>query len=93
VSRRAGCRPAIADYARNTEPKLIVDLVCEGGFTHVRRSISDVAEYGDLTRGRVGADDQVRPTMRHLLEDVRNGSFAREPLAEGRLGTEAHVGR
>jgi ketol-acid reductoisomerase len=93
VSRRAGRRPEIAYYECINEPKVIVDPVYEGGLTHVRRSISNVAEYGDLTPGRVGADDQVEARMRHLLEDVRNGSFARELIAEGRLRTEAHVGR
>ena len=52
----------------------------------MRDSISDVAEYGDLTRGQVVIDEHVRTTMRQLLEDIRNGSFARELIAEEEAG-------
>jgi ketol-acid reductoisomerase len=66
--------------------KLIVDLIYEGGFSYMRHSISDVAEYGDLTRGQVIVDEHVRTTMKKLLEDIRNGSFARELIAEEDAG-------
>ncbi|HSK14759.1 MAG TPA: ketol-acid reductoisomerase [Gaiellaceae bacterium] len=82
----AGYQPEVAYYECINELKLIVDLIYEGGFAHMRRSISDVAEYGDLTRGRMVVDDQVRTTMKQLLEDVRNGSFARELIAEEEAG-------
>ena len=78
----AGYQPEIAYYECINELKLIVDLIYEGGFTHMRESISDVAEYGDLTRGPLVVDEHVRTTMKRLLEDVRNGSFARELIAE-----------
>jgi ketol-acid reductoisomerase len=82
----AGYQPEIAYYECINELKLIVDLIYEGGFTHMRESISDVAEYGDLTRGPVVVDEHVRTTMKRLLEDVRNGSFARELIAEEENG-------
>ena len=83
---RAGYQPEIAYYECINELKLIVDLIYEGGFSHMRSSISDVAEYGDLTRGRVVIDDHVRTTMQQILEDVRNGTFARELIAEEEAG-------
>ena len=55
-------------------------------FGHMRDSISDVAEYGDLTRGQVVIDEHVRTNMRQLLEDIRNGTFARELIAEEEAG-------
>jgi ketol-acid reductoisomerase len=82
----AGYQPEIAYYECINELKLIVDLIYEGGFAHMRHSISDVAEYGDLTRGPVVVDDHVRATMVRLLDDVRNGSFARELIAEEEAG-------
>jgi ketol-acid reductoisomerase len=82
----AGYQPEIAYYECINEMKLIVDLIYEGGFAHMRDSISDVAEYGDLTRGRVVIDEHVRTTMLRLLEDIRNGSFARELIAEEEAG-------
>ncbi|MGH2449943.1 MAG: ketol-acid reductoisomerase [Candidatus Limnocylindria bacterium] len=82
----AGYQPEIAYYECINEMKLIVDLIYEGGFAHMRDSISDVAEYGDLTRGRVVIDEHVRATMARLLEDIRNGSFARELIGEEEAG-------
>jgi ketol-acid reductoisomerase len=82
----AGYQPEIAYYECINELKLIVDLIYEGGFAHMRHSISDVAEYGDLTRGPLVIDDHVRTTMMRLLEDIRNGSFARELIAEEEAG-------
>jgi ketol-acid reductoisomerase len=82
----AGYQPEIAYYECINELKLIVDLIYEGGFGYMRASISDVAEYGDLTRGQRVVDEHVRTNMRQLLEDVRNGSFARELIAEEESG-------
>jgi len=82
----AGYQPEIAYYECINELKLIVDLIYEGGFAHMRHSISDVAEYGDLTRGPVVVDAHVRATMRKLLDDVRSGAFARELIAEEGAG-------
>jgi ketol-acid reductoisomerase len=78
----AGYQPEIAYYECINELKLIVDLIYEGGFTHMRNVISDVAEYGDLTRGPVVVDDHVRETFRKILDDIRSGSFADELFAD-----------
>ena len=78
----AGYQPEIAYYECLHELKLIVDLVWEGGLTGMRHSISDTAEYGDLTRGTRVIDEHVRATMRELLGDIRSGVFAREWVAE-----------
>jgi ketol-acid reductoisomerase len=82
----AGYQPEVAYYECVNELKLIVDLIYEGGFAHMRHSISDVAEYGDLTRGPVVVDSHVRATMRKLLAEVRDGAFARELIAEEAAG-------
>jgi ketol-acid reductoisomerase len=78
----AGYQPEIAYYECLHELKLIVDLIWEGGLSGMRYSISDTAEYGDLTRGMRVIDERVRETMRALLADVRSGVFAREWIAE-----------
>jgi ketol-acid reductoisomerase len=82
----AGYQPEVAYYECINELKLIVDLIYEGGFSYMRHSISDVAEYGDLTRGPAVVDDHVRAAMRKILEDVRSGTFARELIAEDESG-------
>jgi ketol-acid reductoisomerase len=86
----AGYQPEIAYYECFHELKLIVDLMWEGGLAHMRRSISDTAEYGDLTRGRLVVDEHVRARMRHLLGEIRCGNFAREWIAEMEAG-EPHL--
>ena len=78
----AGYQPEIAYYECLHELKLIVDLIWEGGLSGMRYSISDTAEYGDLTRGPRVIDGHVRERMRELLDDVRSGVFAREWIAE-----------
>ncbi|HEY7197356.1 MAG TPA: ketol-acid reductoisomerase [Gaiellaceae bacterium] len=82
----AGYQPEIAYYECINELKLIVDLIYEGGFTHMRSVVSDVAEYGDLTRGPVVVDEHVRETFRKILDDVRSGAFARELFADEEAG-------
>jgi ketol-acid reductoisomerase len=74
----AGYQPEIAYYECLHELKLIVDLIYEGGLAGMRFSISDTAEYGDLTRGPQVIDDHVRENMRKLLSDIREGAFAHE---------------
>ena len=64
------------------ELKLIVDLIYEGGLSWMRHSISNTAEYGDLTRGPVVIDEHVKAKMKSLLEDVQSGRFAREWVLE-----------
>ena len=78
----AGYQPEIAYYECLHELKLIVDLIYEGGLAGMRYSISDTAEYGDLTRGPRVIDEHVRENMRRLLADIREGSFAREWIEE-----------
>jgi ketol-acid reductoisomerase len=82
----AGYQPEIAYYECLHELKLIVDLIWEGGLSGMRYSVSDTAEYGDLTRGPRVIDAHVRETMRALLDDVRSGVFAREWIAEMEAG-------
>ena len=82
----AGYQPEIAYYECLNELKLIVDLIYEGGFEYMRYSISDVAEYGDLSRGPRVIDDHVKETMRGLLEEIRSGAFARELFSDDEAG-------
>ena len=78
----AGYQPEIAYYECLHELKLIVDLMWEGGLSHMRFSISDTAEYGDYTRGQVVIDEHVRERMRQVLGEIKDGTFAREWIAE-----------
>jgi ketol-acid reductoisomerase len=86
----AGYQPEIAYYECLHELKLIVDLIYEGGLAGMRYSISDTAEYGDLTRGPRVIDEHVRENMRRLLSDIREGGFAREWIEEMDSG-EPHL--
>jgi ketol-acid reductoisomerase len=86
----AGYQPEIAYYECLHELKLIVDLIWESGLTGMRHSISDTAEYGDLTRGERVVDEHVRASMRKLLDDIRGGVFAKEWIAEMDAG-EPHL--
>jgi ketol-acid reductoisomerase len=78
----AGYQPEIAYYECLHELKLIVDLLWEGGLSHMRFSISDTAEYGDYTRGQRVIDEHVRESMRKVLGEIQDGTFAREWIAE-----------
>ncbi len=82
----AGYQPEIAYYECLHELKLIVDLIYEGGLAGMRFSVSDTAEYGDLTRGPQVIDDHVRQNMRKLLSDIREGSFAHEWIEQMNTG-------
>jgi ketol-acid reductoisomerase len=82
----AGYAPEMAYFECLHELKLIVDLIYRGGLGFMRYSISDTAEYGDLTRGERVITPAVREEMRRLLADIRSGAFAREWIAEGRAG-------
>ena len=86
----AGYQPELAYYECLHELKLIVDLMWEGGLAGMRYSISDTAEYGDLTRGPRVIDDHVRDNMRKLLSDIREGNFAYEWIQEMETG-ESHL--
>jgi ketol-acid reductoisomerase len=78
----AGYQPEIAYFECLHELKLIVDLMYEGGISYMRYSISDTAEYGDLTRGTMIIDEETRLIMQEILEAVQDGSFAREWILE-----------
>src|SRR6266571_1183687 len=82
----AGYAPEMAYFECLHELKLIVDLIYRGGLGFMRHSISNTAEYGDLTRGARVISPAVREEMRKLLADIRNGVFAKEWIAESRAG-------
>jgi ketol-acid reductoisomerase len=82
----AGYQPESAYFECLHELKLIVDLMYEHGITGMRYSISDTAEYGDLTRGPRIIDERVREEMARILEEIKSGRFAQEWIAENRAG-------
>lgn len=82
----AGYQPEIAYFECLNELKLIVDLMYEGGLARMRYSISDTAEYGDLTRGPRIIDAGVRQRMREILAEIQCGAFAREWILENQAG-------
>jgi ketol-acid reductoisomerase len=84
----AGYDPRLAYFECLHELKLIVDLMYEKGITGMRYSISNTAEYGDLTRGRRVISEQTRQSMRDILGEIQSGAFAREWIAENRAGQE-----
>ncbi len=82
----AGYQPESAYFECLHEMKLIVDLIYEEGISGMRYSVSDTAEYGDMTRGPRVIDEHVRETMRSILDDIRSGKFAEEWVAENKAG-------
>jgi ketol-acid reductoisomerase len=84
----AGYQPELAYFECLHEMKLIVDLIYQGGLSYMRYSISDTAEYGDYVSGPKVVDDDVRATMRRLLAEIQDGSFARRWVAECESGGE-----
>ena len=82
----AGYAPEIAYFECVHEMKLIVDLIYEGGLSRMRYSISNTAEYGDLTRGEMVVGDETRKAMKEVLARIQDGSFAREWIAENKSG-------
>jgi ketol-acid reductoisomerase len=82
----AGYQPEIAYFECLHEMKLIVDLIYEGGLARMRYSISNTAEYGDLTRGEKVVGDTTRAAMKEVLARIQDGTFAREWIAENRNG-------
>jgi len=82
----AGYQPEIAYFECIHELKLIVDLIYEGGFQHMRYSISDTAEYGDYTRGRRIINEETRNRMREVLREIQTGQFAKEWILENKAG-------
>jgi ketol-acid reductoisomerase len=84
----AGYDPRLAYFECLHELKLIVDLMYEKGITGMRYSISNTAEYGDLTRGKRVIDQHTRAQMKQILGEIQSGEFAREWIAENRAGQE-----
>src|SRR4051794_9376700 len=82
----AGYQPEVAYYECLHELKLIVDLIYEGGLAGMRYSVSDTAEYGDLSRGPRVIDEHVRDNMRKLLSDIREGTFAQDWIEQMETG-------
>jgi len=82
----AGYQPEIAYFECLHELKLIVDLIYEGGIGRMRYSVSNTAEYGDVTRGPRIVDDRTRAEMKKILAEIRSGEFAREWILENAAG-------
>ncbi|MDA8387249.1 MAG: ketol-acid reductoisomerase [Nitrospiraceae bacterium] len=82
----AGYSPEMAYFECLHEVKLIVDLIYEGGISNMRYSISNTAQYGDLTRGPRIITDETKKQMRKILEEIQSGEFAREWLLECKVG-------
>ncbi len=81
----AGYQPEIAYFECLHEVKLIVDLIHEKGITGMRHSISDTAEYGDISRGKRIINDDTRAEMRKILGEIQDGEFAREWILENKV--------
>ena len=86
----AGYSPEMAYFECLNELKLIVDLMYEGGNSEMWDSVSDTAEFGGLTRGDEIVDEHVRENMEETLEEVQNGEFAREWIAENQAGRPSY---
>ncbi|HEX2386192.1 MAG TPA: ketol-acid reductoisomerase [Candidatus Binatia bacterium] len=82
----AGYPPEMAYFECCHEVKLIVDLIYEGGLANMRYSISNTAEYGDLTRGKKVIGPEVRAAMKKILSDIQSGKFADEWIGECKAG-------
>ncbi|MCU0834077.1 MAG: ketol-acid reductoisomerase [Chromatiaceae bacterium] len=82
----AGYAPEMAYFECLHEVKLIVDLIYEGGIANMRYSISNTAEYGDMTRGPRIVNDATKAEMRRILGEIQSGEFAREFILENQAG-------
>ncbi len=82
----AGYSPEMAYFECLHEVKLIVDLIYEGGITNMRYSVSNTAEYGDMTRGKRVVGQATRDAMKEVLAEIQTGKFADEWLTEYRCG-------
>jgi ketol-acid reductoisomerase len=82
----AGYQPEIAFFECMHELKLIVDLIYRGGLAYMRYSVSDTAEYGDLSRGKRIITEETRATMKKILAEVQSGEFAKEWILENQAG-------
>ncbi len=82
----AGYQPGIAYFECLHELKLIVDLFYQGGINYMRYSVSNTAEYGDLTRGKRIVNDKTKEEMKKILTEIQDGSFAKEWIDECKNG-------
>ncbi|MDD3631937.1 MAG: ketol-acid reductoisomerase [Atribacterota bacterium] len=82
----AGYQPEVAYFECLNEMKLIIDLIYSGGITHMRNSVSNTAEYGDYIAGKRIITEDTKKEMKKILEEVRNGTFARNWLLENQVG-------
>ncbi|MCX7919801.1 MAG: ketol-acid reductoisomerase [bacterium] len=82
----AGYQPEIAYFECCHELKLIVDLIYNYGISYMRYSISNTAEYGDLTRGKRIITEETKKEMKKILAEIQSGEFAREWILENRAG-------
>jgi len=82
----AGYQPEVAYFECMHEMKLIVDLLHEGGLKKMHQYVSDTAKYGDLTRGPRIIDAHVRESMKQVLKEVQDGTFARQWIEENKNG-------
>jgi ketol-acid reductoisomerase len=94
----AGYAPEMAYFECLHELKLIVDLIYEGGIANMRYSISNTAEYGDLTRGPRIVTDETKAEMKRILSEIQSGEFAREFIQENQayavtLRAKRRIGR
>ena len=87
----AGYAPELAYFECLNELKLIIDLVYEGGLTHMRNKVSDTAEFGDYIAGPRLIDEHVRDTMREIVKEVQTGSFATQWLLENQAGRPSYT--
>lgn len=86
----AGYQPEIAYFECVHEMKLIVDLINQGGFSYMRYSISDTAEYGDYVTGKRVITDETRKEMKKVLEEIQDGKFASNWIIENKAGGRAN---
>ena len=82
----AGYAPEMAYFECIHEVKLIVDLIYEGGIANMRYSVSNTAEYGDLTRGPRVVDEDTKARMKQILDEIQTGQFPREFILENKAG-------
>lgn len=82
----AGYAPEMAYFECLHELKLIVDLIYEGGISNMRYSVSNTAQYGDLTRGPRIINESVKQEMKKILKEIQTGEFAREWILENKAG-------
>ena len=83
---KAGYQPEVAYFECLHELKLIVDLMYRGGLNYMRYSVSDTAEHGDYSGGPRIVTDETRATMRRMLEEIQDGTYARSWIAENEQG-------